>query len=113
MTNTFGFARFLNGTGHSLDNEHPEYIATEIAQYLNSRDGAMSTDLNTNRNGGDYMSFAASSYEVCRSACSEQEQCRAYTFVKAAVPGGPGTCWLKGSVTAAHPDSTCTSGLKQ
>lgn len=113
MTNTFGFARFLNGTGHSLDNEHPEYIATEIAQYLNSRDGVMSTELNTNRNGGDYMSFAAPSFEVCRSACSEQEQCRAYTFVKAAVPGGPGTCWLKGSVTAAHPDSICTSGLKQ
>ena len=113
MTNTFGFARFLNGTGHSLDNEHPEYIATEIAQYLNSRDGAMSTELSTNRDGGDYMSFPASSYDVCRSACSEQEQCRAYTFVNVTVPGGSGTCWLKGSVTAAHPDSTCTSGLKQ
>ncbi|HLJ30169.1 MAG TPA: PAN domain-containing protein [Candidatus Angelobacter sp.] len=113
MTNTFGFARFLNNTGHSLDNEHPEYIATEIAQYLNSRDGAMSTELNTNRSGGDYMSFAAPSYEVCRSACSEQEKCRAYTFVKAATAGHPGTCWLKGSAAAGHADSNCTSGLKQ
>jgi hypothetical protein len=113
MTNTPGFARFLNATGHSLDNEHPEYIATEIAQYLNSRDGVMSTELTTNRAGADYMSFAVPSYEVCRSACSEQAQCRAYTFVKPAAPGGPGTCWLKGAVTAASPNSDCTSGLKQ
>jgi hypothetical protein len=113
MTNTPGFARFLNATGHSLDNEHPAYIATEIAEYLNSRDGAMSTELDTDRRGGDYMSFEAPSYEVCRKVCSEQDPCRAYTFVKASAPGAPGTCRLKGSVNAATRDPSSTSGLKQ
>jgi hypothetical protein len=34
MVNTPGYARFLNQTGHSLDNEHPSYIAREIAAFL-------------------------------------------------------------------------------
>jgi hypothetical protein len=113
MTNTPGFARFLQNTGHSLDNEHPTYIATEIAQYLNSRDGAMSTEPGVNRAGGDYLSFAAPSLDVCRSACAQQAPCRAYTFVRPAAPGGPGTCWLKGSAPGTRPDATCTSGVKQ
>jgi pimeloyl-ACP methyl ester carboxylesterase len=34
MTNTPGYARFLKQTGHSLDNEHPNYIAKQIAEFL-------------------------------------------------------------------------------
>jgi pimeloyl-ACP methyl ester carboxylesterase len=34
MTNTPGYARFLNATGHSLDNEQPEYVARQIAEFL-------------------------------------------------------------------------------
>jgi pimeloyl-ACP methyl ester carboxylesterase len=34
MTNTPGYARFLNTTGHSLHNEHPEYLASQIAEFL-------------------------------------------------------------------------------
>lgn len=34
MVNTPGYARFLKQTGHSLDNEHPDYIAREIANFL-------------------------------------------------------------------------------
>jgi len=34
MVNTPGYARFLNRTGHSLDNEHPDFIAREIAEFL-------------------------------------------------------------------------------
>jgi hypothetical protein len=26
--------RFLRATGHSLDNEHPEYVAQQIAEFL-------------------------------------------------------------------------------
>jgi hypothetical protein len=113
MTNTPGFARFLNGTGHSLDNEHPEYIAREITQFLNSRDGAMSTEPSTNRGGGDYMNFASTGFEQCRSICSEQAQCRAYTYVKGASNGGPGTCWLKAAANPGHPDANCTAGMKE
>lgn len=36
MVNTPGFARFLQHTGHSLDNEHPDYIARQIADFVDS-----------------------------------------------------------------------------
>jgi len=111
MTNTPGFYRFLNGTGHSLDNEHPDFIATEIAQFLNSRDGAMTTEPNVNRNGGDYMSLAVSSAVQCRTICSEQDQCKAYTYVNQSATQG--MCWLKGSAPAAQPNNCCTSGVRQ
>jgi pimeloyl-ACP methyl ester carboxylesterase len=34
MVNTPGYARFLKQTGHSLDNEHPDWIARQIADFL-------------------------------------------------------------------------------
>jgi pimeloyl-ACP methyl ester carboxylesterase len=34
MVNTPGYARFLKNTGHSLDTEHPEWIAREIVDFL-------------------------------------------------------------------------------
>jgi pimeloyl-ACP methyl ester carboxylesterase len=36
MINTPGYARFLQNTGHSLDNEHPDYIARQIADFVES-----------------------------------------------------------------------------
>ena len=34
MVNTPGYYRFLKNTGHSLDNEHPGWIAQQIAEFL-------------------------------------------------------------------------------
>jgi pimeloyl-ACP methyl ester carboxylesterase len=34
MVNTPGYARFLTQTGHSLDNEHPYYVAQQIVSFL-------------------------------------------------------------------------------
>jgi pimeloyl-ACP methyl ester carboxylesterase len=34
MVNTPGKARFLHRTGHSLDNEHPDWVARQIADFL-------------------------------------------------------------------------------
>jgi pimeloyl-ACP methyl ester carboxylesterase len=34
MMNTPGYARFLQHTGHSLDNEHPNWVARQIAGFL-------------------------------------------------------------------------------
>ncbi len=34
MVNTPGYARFLKQTGHSLDNEHPDWVARQIADFL-------------------------------------------------------------------------------
>jgi pimeloyl-ACP methyl ester carboxylesterase len=35
MVNTPGYARFLKQTGHSVDNEHPIWIAQQIVNFLN------------------------------------------------------------------------------
>jgi pimeloyl-ACP methyl ester carboxylesterase len=35
MVNTPGYARFLKQTGHSLDNEHPDWVARQIVDFLN------------------------------------------------------------------------------
>jgi pimeloyl-ACP methyl ester carboxylesterase len=45
LTNTPGYARFLQNTGHSLDNEHPDYIARQIADFVES--GASHSAQNT------------------------------------------------------------------
>lgn len=37
MVNTPGYARFLQNTGHSLDNEHPDWVARQIADFLSNR----------------------------------------------------------------------------
>lgn len=34
MVDTPGYARFLKQTGHSLDNEHPDWVAGQIANFL-------------------------------------------------------------------------------
>jgi len=34
MVNTPGYARFLKQTGHSLDNEHPDWVARQIVDFL-------------------------------------------------------------------------------
>lgn len=34
LVNTPGYARFLRHTGHSLDNEHPDWIAQQIVDFL-------------------------------------------------------------------------------
>ena len=34
MVNTPGMARFLDATGHSLDNEHPDWVAEQIADFV-------------------------------------------------------------------------------
>jgi pimeloyl-ACP methyl ester carboxylesterase len=35
MVNTPGYFRFLKQTGHSLDNEHPDWVARQIVDFLN------------------------------------------------------------------------------
>ena len=111
MTDTPGFARSLVGTGHSLDNEHPNYIASEIAQFLDSTDGAMSTEPNMSRVGGDYSVVQASSFGVCREDCSEQPPCEAYSFAPTDASGA-GTCHLEGTVSPPTAEPTSVSGVK-
>ncbi len=67
---------------------------------------------NTNRPGSDLRSLSAADYRTCESACAQEEQCWAWTWVRPGVQGPGGNCWLKHG--AAHPvaDANCVSGVK-
>lgn len=77
--------------------------------------GSLTVENDTDRRGGDYKNFDLSQprFELCRDACANDSNCRAYTYVK---PGGQGPnarCWLKSSVPAAGASGCCISGVKR
>ena len=49
---------------------------------------------------------------LCRQACDEDSQCRAYTYVKPGVQAGSAVCWLKHAVPPAVANDCCVSGIK-
>lgn len=64
---------------------------------------------NTDRMGGDYRRIEASpSLTSCQSACAEDKDCDAYTYVKSAHH-----CWLKKGTPGATPNNDTISGLKK
>lgn len=65
---------------------------------------------NTNRHGGDYRSFDAGAPQQCATACLYENQCRAWTFVRAGVQGPSAKCWLKSTIPAASTNADCISG---
>jgi hypothetical protein len=75
----------------------------------------ISFEYNVNRQGSDYRDFDLSrgdGPEMCRQACEDEDQCRAFTYVKAGVQADNPRCWLKNSVPQAYPDDNCVSGVK-
>jgi 1-phosphatidylinositol phosphodiesterase len=66
------------------------------------------------RAGADYRSFdlPAPNPEMCREACFNEPQCRAFTYVHPRIQGPNARCWLKGSVPPPNPNGCCISGVK-
>jgi len=75
----------------------------------------VSIEQETDRPGKDYKSFDVPSSDVrkCKEPCARDKNCKAYTFVKAGVPGRLARCYLKSSVPDARRNSCCISGVKQ
>jgi hypothetical protein len=71
-----------------------------------------SLEPNVDRPGGDLRNFdIRGGPEVCRSACSNDRSCVAWTFVRQNVQGPLPRCWLKSSVPSPKGDSCCVSGI--
>jgi PAN domain len=71
-----------------------------------------SFEIDVDRNGSNYKSpFAVSTPEECRQLCAGEEQCVAWTHVRAGIQGAQARCWLKNATPepTAHP--CCVSGV--
>ncbi|WNG54645.1 hypothetical protein F0U59_07505 [Archangium gephyra] len=71
---------------------------------------------NTDRPGADYRRFdvATEDARLCRDACAKENQCAAYTLVRANVHGPSAYCTLKSSASAPQSNNpSCVSGFKQ
>ena len=66
------------------------------------------------RPGKDYKNFDLQSAdpELCKKACQDDPNCKAYTYVKPGVQGASARCWLKSDVPAAAANECCISGVK-
>jgi len=76
--------------------------------------GPVSVEVNVNRPGQDYASFAVPQADVglCQSACERDARCTAYTYVHAGQPGSVAQCWLKSSAPPPVSDACCISGMR-
>jgi len=62
-----------------------------------------------------YFSLSEARPELCQTACVQDSNCRAFTYVKSGMsPGNRGAamCYLKSSIGQRIPDSCCISGVK-
>lgn len=66
----------------------------------------------TNRPGSDYQNFDTDSWKTCEAACSSEQPCVAWTYVRRGVQGPSGRCWLKNRVPYPVDDGNTISGVK-
>jgi hypothetical protein len=72
-----------------------------------------SFEIDVDRNGSNYKSpFAVSTPEECRQLCAGEEQCVAWTHVRAGIQGAQARCWLKNATPEPTAHSCCVSGVK-
>lgn len=50
--------------------------------------------------------------ELCQEACRNNDDCRAWTYMKQNVRGPLASCWLKKDVGQATPNQCCSSGMR-
>lgn len=89
-------------------------LAGLMAGSVAASDG-ISLEHNTDRAGSDYRNFdlaPGDGPKICRQACEDEAQCRAFTYVKTGVQGDNPRCWLKSSVPSASANDCCVSGVK-
>ena len=67
------------------------------------------------RPGSDYKNFATTwtkGWEECKVACTGEDICRSWSYVRKGVQGVTGRCWLKNKVAAPVVNPNTVSGVK-
>jgi hypothetical protein len=69
-------------------------------------------EYNVNRPAGDYTHFTADNDNPlsCADACSQDTQCKAFTYVRPNIQGPRAICWLKNIIPNQTNDGCCISG---
>jgi hypothetical protein len=78
--------------------------------------GGGNMEFDIDRPGQDFQNFDLQSADpaLCQGACSQNPQCKAWTYVKPNTTQGPNPrCWLKSGVPPTTPSSCCVSGVKR
>ena len=115
-------ATFLPRTGREKRKfPRSRFIITRLALllfllYLPRASPAQELEPDTNRFGLDFKDFDLPSPDpqLCRKACVDNDQCRAFTYLKPYGWNGAGPaahCWLKNGIPDAKTDPCCVSGL--
>lgn len=114
MKYTPGHALFLNGTGHSIQNERPAFLARHIADFIVPSVARMTWEQDYVRapapRAGAGRRVVANSPEACRRACTADGRCKAFTHVR---PGAAGAgCTLFDGATTKAFNIDAVSGVK-
>jgi len=75
----------------------------------------VTVERDTDRPGGDYKDFdlPEANYQLCRTACARDSNCRAYTYAHPGVHGRSNAhCWLKNPLPNASASTCCIFGVK-
>jgi PAN domain len=82
------------------------------AGVVEPRNGAVETSID--RAGGDYRSFALKSGEgdeVCKTACTDDNKCRAWTYARPGYVGKEAHCFLKKEIKPPRHKAGFISGV--
>jgi hypothetical protein len=85
-------------------------------QAVEAKPPKMTVEKNTDRYGSDYRRIVMDKPQanVCRKTCQDDNNCKAYTFVKPGVQHpSKAICYLKHSKPPKTPNQCCESGEKQ
>jgi len=72
------------------------------------------TEFSIDRLGGDYRNFELPPDAVgaaCGQACTDDNKCRAWTYVRPGYIGAPARCFLKDRITRPRQKPCCISGV--
>jgi hypothetical protein len=112
LSGLFAFAR--DSVEHAMK-QWPVALAVLLALELCPAAGLAGAEEDTDRPGQDFQNFDLSSADpaLCQNACSTNQTCQAWTYVKPHTTQGPNSrCWLKTGVPNAVASTCCVSGVK-
>lgn len=89
-------------------------LALAAMLWMPARAADPSIQEDTDRPSGDFKWFDLPRpwLELCREACINDDECRAWTYMKPNVRGPLASCWLKNDVGPTVPNKCCTSGTR-